>query len=126
MTIEALKGLVLRQLGEDVEDVEEFDDLLDVYLNQGYIALMEKRKGSASGIDPLSDANNLLPERVHPALADYATYRILMNGNALRQQRSQAFLSNFEDARIRLKSEKDEAAESENGGNWRFTGLYDY
>lgn len=137
MTIAAIKSLVLRQLGEDVEDVAEFDDLLNVYMNQGYLALMDKRKGGVqawtdpetgllTGIEPLSETNNLLPERVHPAIADYATYRILQNGNAQKQSRGQAFYANFEDVRQRLKSEKDEAAEVENGGTWKFTGLYDY
>jgi hypothetical protein len=85
---------------------------------------MEKRKGSASGIDPLSDANNLLPERVHPALADYATYRILMNGNALRQQRSRPSFQ-FRGCKDSPEKRERRSAESENGGNWRFTGLYD-
>lgn len=127
MTLAEIKNLVMLQLGEDPADVGEFDDLLNLYLEKGYRDLMRIRKrGLMEDVEPLSDMDNLLPDEYHGALVDYATYGILANGNSSKQQRSQQFLARFEDVRMRLKSERDEAAEAANGGVWKFTGLYDY
>lgn len=134
MTTDDIKRLVMLQLGEDPDDVGEFDELLDLYLERGYRDLMRVRKrGQMEGVEPLSDVDNLLPEEYHGALVDYATYGILANGNAGKQQRSQIFLMRFEDVRTRMRSERDELAEKGdealgivgNGGDWKFTGLYD-
>lgn len=128
MTVDEIKELVLLQLGEDPEDVEEFDTLLDAYMNQAYVLLMDKRKsGMTADVEPLSDDTiTALPARVHPAIADYATYRILQNGNTQKQARGQAFYASFEEQKLRMKSERDEAAEAGNSGHWKFTGLWDY
>ena len=126
MTLADMKKLVLLQLGEDPEDVDEYVDLLNFYLEKGYRELMRVRKrGLMEDIEPLTDGDNLLPDEYHGALVDYATYGILANGNASKQQRSQMFLMRFEDVRMRIRSERDEEAHAANEGNWKFTGLYD-
>jgi hypothetical protein len=126
MTLADMKELVLLQLGEDPEDVDEYADLLNFYLEKGYRELMRVRKrGLMDDVEPLSDDDNLLPDEYHGALVDYATYGILANGNASKQQRSQMFLMRFEDVRMRIRSERDEEAHAANEGNWKFTGLYD-
>jgi hypothetical protein len=132
MEIAAMKQLAMRQLQEDVDDVSEYDDLLSAYIDDGYIELMTVRKrGTAGEIKSITEGNEL-PERYHLALVDYATYRVLSIGNAQKQQRAQFFLSRFLNAKNAMPSECDELAEigSEelgivgNGGNWKFTGLY--
>lgn len=134
MTLTEIKKLVMLQLGEDPADVGEFTDLLSFYLEKGYRDLMRVRKrGQMDGVEALTDNSNLLPAEYHGALVDYATYGILANGNAGKQQRGQQFLMRFEDVRMRMRSERDELAEKGdivlgivgNGGDWKFTGLYD-
>lgn len=127
MTLAEIKKLVMLQLGEDPDDVNEFSDLLNLYLEKGYRDLMRVRKrGLMDDVEPLTDDDsNLLPGEYHGALVDYATYGILANGNASKQQRSQMFLMRFEDVRMRIRSERDEEAHAANEGNWKFTGLYD-
>lgn len=44
-----------------------------------------------------------IPETAHGALADYATYRYLINGNLVKQQRAQAFLRAYVDAMRRVQ-----------------------
>lgn len=48
----------------------------------------------------MSDGNDepRIPEEAHGALADYATYRYLTNGNLVKQQRAQAFLRSYFEA----------------------------
>ena len=121
MQLDEIKELALRQQNIDVEDVAEYADLLTAYLSQAYYDLMSVRKrGIMTGVEPLSDTNNLLPVYVHPALADYATYAMLSNGNAQKQSRAGAFYSRYLNARTTLKSEAQEAEEALNGGNFTF------
>lgn len=129
MEYSAIKELTLLQLGEDVEDMEDFITFLDVYLGRAYWELMKVRKrGIMIGVQPLSMSNNLLPEYVHPALSDYATYAILTNGNATKQSRAQSFYARYEASRMTLKSEDEDALDASNqaaGTTLKFTGLYD-
>jgi hypothetical protein len=121
MQLDEIKELALRQQNIDVEDVAEYDALLTAYLSQAYIDLMGVRKrGILTGVEPLSATNNLLPEHVHSALADYATYSMLSNGNAQKQSRAGVFYSRYVSARTMLKSQAQEAAEATNGGNFTF------
>lgn len=130
MTIAEMKELVMRQLQEDVEDVAEYAAFLDAYLDYGYVELMSvRRRGFISDLQPIT-TDNLLPPQYHLALVDYASYRILSNGNAQKQQRANTFLSRFLDVKGRMKSERDELAETGdattvgNNGNWSFSNLY--
>lgn len=49
------------------------------------------------------DAEPGIPETAHPALVDYICYRHLMNGNAAKQQRSQAYYQEFLRAMRRIQ-----------------------
>lgn len=121
MQLDAIKELALQQQNIDVEDVAEYDFLLSMYLSQAYYELMSVRKrGILTGVEPLSGSNNLLPEHVHPALADFATYKMLSNGNAQKQARAGAFYSSYLNAKTTLKSEAQEAAEVLNAGVFTF------
>jgi len=117
MTVTALKELVMRQLGEDVDDVLERAALLDVYLERGYQLIMDKRKGgNLTGVKALA-TENLLPDWAHSAIADYATYRILLTGNGTKQQRAQAFYASYGETLSKLLTEADEAALTEAEAN---------
>lgn len=157
MTYAQIKQHALKQLDEDPHDMDEFGDLLGVYVNEGYqTALMEHAKprekytlstdkdGNAdlSGLrilkvvraqeherhydafavlDEMGDALHTsvrdgkvdvialvtypdmaqnseeprLPEWAHAALADYACYRFLSNGNMAKQSKAQFYLQRF-------------------------------
>jgi hypothetical protein len=129
MTYDAIKTLTILQLGEDTEDMADYLVFLETYLGNGYYELMKVRKsGVIAGVDPLSATNNELPDYIHSALADYATYAILTNGNTNKQNRAQAYYARFEKARIGLKSEEEEALDQENadaGLQPHFVNLYE-
>jgi hypothetical protein len=110
MELNDLKDLVMLQLGEDTADVEEYETLIETYLQSGYELLMYKRKGgNLTDVKPL-EQENLLPIWAHTALADYATYRILITGNSAKQNRAQAFYASFAEILSKLMTEADEAA----------------
>lgn len=157
MTYSEIKQLALKQMDQDPHDMEEFADLLNVYVNEGYqIALMDYAKpreefilttdedGNAdisglrihqlikvesypAGYSAFEELDELgeklhtvlreakirvvahvsrpdmaedsdepkLPEWAHNALADYACYRYLANGNMAKQSRAQFYYGQF-------------------------------
>ena len=129
MTVADLKELVMLQLGEDPADVADYDALLDVYLEQGYVKLVDKYKsGNRTGVEPLA-TENILPEWTHTALSDFATYRIMQNGNVQKQQRGQTYLAAFLETLAKLRSEADEEVlayneETYGSRQFYFTNLY--
>lgn len=157
MTYAQIKQLALRQLDEDPHDMDEFGDLLGLYVNEGYqtalidhvkprevYTLKTDKDGKAdlSGIrvrqiasvvdsktgfnawaemdstgetlhtavrdgeikltalvtypDMTGEADEpRLPSWAHTALADYACYRYLSNGNMAKQSKAQFYLQSF-------------------------------
>lgn len=61
-----------------------------------------------------------LPEAAHGALADYGTYRFLLNGNLNKQQRAQAYLQHF---MLALRAIRPFGAQGGGVKNW--SGLYE-
>lgn len=157
MTYAQIKQLALRQLDEDPHDMDEFGDLLGVYVNEGYqtaitdyarprekFTLTTDENGDAyldglrirqivevkeaehgysawATLSALGDTLHtavksgkvavvalvtrpdltddsdvpLLPDWAHGALADYACYRFLSNGNLAKQSRAQFYMQRF-------------------------------
>lgn len=157
MTYAQIKQLALRQLDEDPHDLEEYDELFSVYINEGYkTALMDYLKpretyvletdknGDAdltglriryisevtelphgncafAQMDAMGDKLHTtvtrgrvrivavvsypdmvdgseeprLPDWSHGALADYACYRYLSNGNMAKQSKAQFYLQRY-------------------------------
>lgn len=157
MTYAQIKQLTLRQLDEDPHDMEEYGDLLGVYVNEGYqtalldyvrpreaYTLTTDKDGNADisglGVRHIVEAREAehgysawatlnalgtmlhtavkkgkvkiaalvtypdmteeneeprMPEWAHGALADYACYRFLSNGNMAKQSRAQFYLQRY-------------------------------
>ena len=72
--------------------------------------------------DDMTDAEEepRLPETAHGALADYGTYRFLLNGNLNKQQRAQAYLQHY-----MLALRAIQPFGRQGGGVKRWTGLYE-
>lgn len=157
MTYAQIKQLALRQLDEDPHDMDEFGDLLGVYVNEGYqtalidyarpreeFTLATDKDGNAdlTGLrirniahveeyphgysawatqdamgntlhtvvrdgkvrlialvtyPDMTDDNEepRLPEWAHAALADYACFRFLSNGNMAKQSKAQFYFQRY-------------------------------
>lgn len=157
MTYAQIKQLALRQLDEDPHDMSEFDDLLNVYVNEGYqtalidyakprevftlrtdkdgdadisglnirqiVQVLEHPHGYSAWATQDAAGNKLhtavyrgeirltalvtypdmteenetprLPDWAHAALADYACFRYLSNGNMAKQSKAQFYLQRF-------------------------------
>lgn len=111
MTLADIKKQALFQYNNDTDPVDDFDFLphLVDYINEGYEDLYWN--WTDEHVDsPLREERDvpLLPEWAHRAVADYATYLIYRNGSSARQNRGQAYLSNFMLIRNKLRDEKDD------------------
>ena len=100
MTLEELKARVIFQINADLDDLGDYEPHLSGYVNQGYDklawALLTRRLGSR-GL-PVLEADSdvpVLPDWMHPAMADYATWLVYRNGNPQKQQRGMQFLQAF-------------------------------
>lgn len=108
MTVSDIKNRIMYQTGNDGEDVTDHLPWVLEYINQGYdkmlIAHVKQHVGSEEYPMLSGDEDNPnLPEWVHYALADFATWCIYRNGNTQRQQRGMRYLASFEEALTDLR-----------------------
>lgn len=128
MTLEQIRNQVMFQTNNDIEDLPDFQPHLGDYINEGYDLLVESYTGQhvSSESDeyfPLAaggDEPNL-PEYAHRALADYATYMVYRNGNAVKQNRGAVFYSMFMGVLAQLKYERGRAG---NGQPLQFSNIF--
>ncbi len=118
MTFKDLQELVMTQIGYDVEDLADYATQIKQYLNEGYYKLHEKYDGYNPDAELSADADEPdLPDRSHGALADYATYRMYMTGNAQKQNRGAPFLAQYREMANDLGRSREEYSPT-------FTNLY--
>jgi len=109
VTLEELQKQALSQIGGDQEDMGDAEPGLTRYLNEGYDRLLFAMNGMHVSDDgaflPLRHgrAEPELPQWAHPAIADFASWRLCMGGPLARQARGAAFRQSFEQAESRLR-----------------------
>lgn len=129
MTLEEIKSQVMFQVNTDEEDLEDYEPHVSDYINEGYDRLVHGYAGVhvAAGTEytPLKDLKEepKLPLYAHRALADYATYMIYRNGNAVKQNRGMAFYGAFSEVESRLMGEQVRANDSASGKH-KFRNIY--
>ena len=123
MTLDAIRAQVMFQTNNDREDLPDFEPHLLDYINEGYDLLVLNFTGEHVRTDsddypplgvehigadgePYVPITPNLPEYAHRALADYATYMVYRNGNAVKQNRGMAFYSAFLQVASQLKFER--------------------
>jgi hypothetical protein len=109
VTVLELKARIMFQTNNDKDDVGDFAPYLLDYINEGYDKLLYESLGAHIGDTgyPLLKEDTDVPviaEWTHSALADYATYRVYMNGSAGKQNRGIPFLSDYLNCKARLSS----------------------
>ena len=115
MTVSEIKNRIMYQTGNDGEDITDHLPWVLEYVNQGYdrmLAAYVKRHVGDEEDPLLSEDEDIpkLPDWVHYALADFATWCIYRNGNTQRQQRGMRYLASYEDALVDLRSDPAGAA----------------
>ncbi len=112
MTLSKIRSRVMFQTNNDIEDLGEYQPHLEAYINEGYDKLLYAYEKSRVGDDDrpalVSGADEpMLPEWLHSAIADYATYMLYRNGNAPKQSRGMLFYQSFNDAVTKARSRDD-------------------
>lgn len=111
MTVKEIKDRVMFQTNNDADDIGDFEPHVLGYINEGYDQILSDVFGVHAGdigypllesdIDiPVTD----VPAWAHGALADYATYRIYLNGSAPKQSRGYQYLKYFNTAKSKLSA----------------------
>lgn len=107
MTFDAIRNLVLFQTNNDIIDLPDYQPAIEGYINEGYdilayeydnLHLDEVRSGETVAAYPTMEATNdepNIPEWMHSAIADYATYMMYRNGNAIKQNRGIPYYQKF-------------------------------
>lgn len=108
MTVSELKNRIMYQTGNDGEDVSDHLPWVLEYLNEAYdklcIIFAKEHVGGEAFPKLVADSDvPKLPEWVHYALADFATWCIYRNGNVQRQQRGMRYLASYEEAVVALR-----------------------
>jgi hypothetical protein len=91
-----LKRRAVYQAVGDAEEVEELTPYVDQYINEGYGRMLSMAGLAANSLIRDED-EPALPEWMHPAIADFATFLLLRNGNPQRQSRGMQFRAAFEE-----------------------------
>lgn len=112
MTVAEIKHMVMYQTNNDADDLGDFMPHLLHYINEGYDLLVEAYQ--CSHLEPAQlltkDIDTpALPEWMHRALADYATWMVYRNGNPQKQQRGYVFRNAFESVRYSASENRDGA-----------------
>ena len=106
MTVAEIKHMVMFQTNNDADDLGDFMPHLMHYINEGYDLLTEActRKHLEPKALLTKDIDTpALPDWMHRALADYATWMVYRNGNPQKQQRGFVFRNAFETVRAKAK-----------------------
>lgn len=98
------------QTNNDADDLGDYTPHIDSYINEGYdrvIRAWTKNHIPTEGYAMLSADSDVpnVPEWIHPALANYATWLIYRNGNPQKQQRGLYYLRAFEEVLARISDE---------------------
>ena len=126
MTLNDIRNHVLFQTQNDADDLGEFQPALEQYINEGYDKLVYIVTGGGH-LDDKDKAGEVeyatlvggteepaLPAWTHRAIADYATYMIYRNGNAIKQNRGMAYYQSFLDASRDCQSPRGKARKLKN------------
>lgn len=106
MTLNDLQVRALFQTNNDFDDLDEFSPAINQYINEGYDELTmaydkkhldEEDENGDTPYYSLSISSDTveLPEWLHSYIADYATYMLYRNGNAMKQNRGLPFYQRF-------------------------------
>ncbi len=129
MTLSEMYNQIMFQTNNDSDDLGDFTPHIGDYVNEGYDKLVEAYADEHVSEDSddyprlvaKGDTPNL-PEYSHRGIVDYATYLIYRNGNAVKQNRGQAYYSSFYEYLVKLKYEG--SMQKAGGKPFKFTNIY--
>lgn len=107
-----IRDLAMMQMGLEAEDAADCEPALSAAINEAYdqlsFASTGLRVGDDEALPPLKALNACpeLPHWTHRALADWAVYRLCMNGGPAKAARGGAFQDAYRSILARMMMEK--------------------
>ena len=116
MQLGDIEVMVMFQTNNDADDLGDFQPYVISYINDAYYRLIEayhKAKMDTEEFPRLINFDDApkLPEWMHQALADWATWMVYRNGNPQKQYRGQQFKTSFEEVLRKVLSSGGKAGE---------------
>ena len=121
MTFAEIKDQIMFQTNNDADDIDDYLPHVDDYINEGYDKLVKVwTKNTHVPTDEyprLKEDTDVpkLPEWIHRAICDYATWLVYRNGNTQKQQRGLYFRQMFEDVVSQINREGGASGLNEDG-----------
>lgn len=108
MLMGEIRDLVMHQIGDDLDDLKDYQPFIERYIMDGYDRLHEayhKKHLEDDAVFNVRDYPNV-PTWMHAGIADYATYLMYRNGNQSKQNRGMMYYQNFIDIESKAKGAK--------------------
>lgn len=102
MTLSEIKEQIMFQTNNDADDLGDYEPHINDYVNEGYdklVLIWDSQHVPSTDYPMLEEDDDVpnLPEWIHRAIVDWATWLIYRNGNPQKQNRGMAYRAAFED-----------------------------
>lgn len=111
MTLKEIKDLIMFQTNNDADDLGDFLPHITSYVNDGYDRAATAYAKEHVSVDsetyiPLNHdkSSPAVPDWMHRAIADWATWLIYRNGNTNKQSRGYPFRTSAEEVFTRARN----------------------
>lgn len=116
MKLGDIEALVMFQTNNDIDDLGDFKPYVVSYINDAYYRMVEayhKEKIDTADYPRLYSFKDepKIPEYLHQALADWATWMVYRNGNTQKQSRGAQYKYSFDEALRKVLSDGGKAGE---------------
>lgn len=108
MLMGEIRDLVMHQIGDDLDDLKDYQPYIERYIMDGYDRLHKayhKKHLCDKAVFEIREYPEL-PTWMHAAIADFATYLMYRNGNQTKQARGMMYYQSFIEIENEAKSEK--------------------
>jgi hypothetical protein len=108
MLLGEIRAMVMHQIGDDLDDLKDYQPYIERYIMDGYDRLNDAyhRKHLADEAVFKPGEYPDLPTWMHVGIADYATYMMYRNGNQSKQNRGVMYYQNFLEIENKARSAK--------------------
>ncbi len=120
MTLSEIKEQVMFQTNNDADDLGDYEPHINDYVNEGYdriVVVWDNSHVPTTAYPALEEDDDVpnLPEWIHRALVDWATWLVYRNGNPQKQNRGMAYRSAFDEMLNRLSGMGGKAGLNDDG-----------
>ena len=128
MTLSEIKEQIMFQTNNDSDDLGDFEPHINDYVNEGYdriVAVWDHSHVPTTDYPKLEEDDDVpnVPEWIHRALVDWATWLVYRNGNPQKQNRGMAYRNAFEEMISQILGMGGKGGLNEDGSQIKYTNF---